>query len=129
MMLIGELKKLLNQFIKNLQGKSIMVKEINARELKGLLEKGEVVLIDVREPEEYSSGHIDEAISIPLSVFHNKFQRGDYPADKKIVLQCQGGVRSMKACNIARDLAEEEHVINLTGGLNAWKSEGLPIVK
>ncbi|OFW87016.1 MAG: hypothetical protein A3J37_05445 [Alphaproteobacteria bacterium RIFCSPHIGHO2_12_FULL_45_9] len=106
-----------------------MVEEIDVATLVNMMKSGEAVLIDVREPEEYSAGHIDKSISIPLSVFSQKFQREDYPANKKIVLQCQGGVRSMKACNIVRELAEQAHVINLTGGLNAWKNEGLPIVK
>jgi rhodanese-related sulfurtransferase len=129
MMVIYKIKKLFDGLIRNIEGKKVMVKEIDAVALSNLMKSDEVVLIDVREPEEYSSGHIDKAISIPLSVFQQKFQREDYPTDKKIVLQCQGGVRSMKACNIVRELAEQEHVINLIGGLNAWKNEGLPVVK
>lgn len=128
-MIIYKIKGLLDQLIRNVKGNKTMVKEIDVVTLANLMKSDDVVLIDVREPEEYSAGHIDRAISIPLSVFHQKFKREDYPADKNIVLQCQGGVRSMKACNMLRELAEQEHAINLTGGLNAWKNEGLPVVK
>lgn len=106
-----------------------MIEEIDAPTLDRLMKSGEVVLIDVREPEEYAAGHIEKSVSIPLSVFAQTFHREDYPADKKIVLQCQGGVRSMKACNIVRELAEQEHVINLAGGLNAWRNGGFPVIR
>lgn len=106
-----------------------MVREIDARTLNDLLKSGEVILIDVRERDEYITGHIDQSISIPLSVFPQKFCREDYPLDQVIVLQCQAGVRSMRACSIVDESAEQGHVINLAGGLNAWKSEGFPVVK
>ncbi|MFA7275245.1 MAG: rhodanese-like domain-containing protein [Pseudobdellovibrionaceae bacterium] len=116
--------------MKLLQGKGKeMVKEIDAKTLEGMLRSGGAVLIDVREPDEFRAGHIEGAVSLPLSVFAQKFHRDDFPAEKEIVLQCQGGVRSMKACNIVRELAEHEHVVNLAGGLNAWVGAGLPVTK
>ena len=104
-----------------------MIEEVNAKALADMLKSGQAIVIDVRESDEYKAGHIEGAESIPLSVFSQKFDKAKYPAGKKIVLQCQGGVRSMKACNIAHDLAEQEHVSNLTGGLNAWLAAGLPV--
>lgn len=120
---------LLKNLIPGQQRSGKMIEEISAVALSKMLANGEAVVIDVREPDEFSAGHIEQAVSIPLSVFSQKFNRGNFPADKKIVLQCQGGVRSMKACNIAHELAEQEHVANLTGGLNAWRSAGLPVSK
>lgn len=102
---------------------------MDALTLARLLNSGQVVLIDVREPHEFNEEHIQGAVSIPLSVFENTFRRTDYPADTKIVLQCQGGVRSMKACDMACHMAQQGHYINLAGGLNAWKSAGQPVVK
>lgn len=104
-----------------------MVEEIDPVGLSELLREGKVVLIDVREPDEFRDGHIAEAISIPLSVFAQRFDRTQFAADKTIVLQCQRGVRSMKACDIAQALFGQECVTNLTGGLNAWKEAGLPV--
>lgn len=129
MSLIVKLKKHLgrNLFV-NGKDKN-MVQEIDASTLAQWLKSGEAVVIDVRENDEFSGGHIEGAVSLPLSVFPQKFDRSRYPADKKVVLQCQGGVRSMKACQIAQGLAEKEHVLNLSGGLNAWRSAGLPIVR
>lgn len=124
MQVFAKIKQIIQKGIRN-----NMIEEIDAQTLSVLMKEGKVVLVDVREPEEYSAGHIDQAVSIPLSVFAQKFDKSNFPQDKKIVLQCQGGVRSMKACNIAHELAEKEHVANLTGGLNAWKSAGLPVVK
>lgn len=106
-----------------------MIEQIDAPTLNTLLSEDQVVVIDVREADEFGAGHIAEAISIPLSVFAQKFDRSAYPADKKIVLQCQGGVRSMKACAIVKELAEQEHVANLEGGLNAWKSAGFSVIR
>ena len=101
-----------------------MIQDMDVSTLAGLLDKKAVTLIDVREPHEYAAGHIDGSYSIPLSVFPSMFNRADFSSDKPIVLQCQAGVRSMKACQI---IADDTDVYNLVGGLNAWVANGQPI--
>lgn len=99
--------------------------EIEAYALKQQLEQGSVVLVDVREPAEYKSEWIQEAINLPLS----RFEAEQIPAiskGKTLILQCQSGNRSKQA---ARKLlaAGYPSVTHLSGGLNHWKAAGLPL--
>lgn len=106
-----------------------MIGEIDAATLEQWLKNGEAVLIDVREPDEFASGHIDGAVSIPLSVFPQKYSHNDYPADKKIVFQCKAGGRSMRACQAVSEIVkDEDNIYNLAGGIGAWQSSGRKVV-
>ena len=55
-------------------------------------------------------------------------RRPSLPTGRKVVVQCAGGVRSMRAAQ-ALVAAGHEHVINLEGGINAWKAAGLPLIR
>jgi rhodanese-related sulfurtransferase len=90
------------------------------------LQSGEAILLDVREPEEYAQEHIADAVLLPLGEV--SAQRLPPLAGKKLVVQCHLGVRSAHACN--RLLAENPAIeaYNLTGGIEGWKSAGLPVV-
>jgi len=102
------------------------IKSMTALELKEQLEKkDELVLVDCRELDEWQSGHIKEAIFIPLSEFQNhlnKLPNKNVP----IILQCRSGQRSMRA---AEYLAEQGYtdLTNLEGGILGWAHHGLPI--
>lgn len=100
--------------------------EINAAELKAKLDKGSVLLVDVREPAEFAAGHIPGAINQPLSDFDPAGL--DVPPGKTVVLQCAGGKRSAMAlekCASTR-AAIDTH---LAGGIGAWVAAGLAVVK
>lgn len=92
-------------------------------EVKAGLDSGEIILIDVREPDEHRGERIKGAINRPLSQFDPK----SLPEanGKSLVLHCAGGVRSAKAIGICKNngVAVDRH---LAGGLSAWKSQGLP---
>jgi len=64
----------------------------NVAGLKSQLEKSQPLLVDVREPSEYQSGHIPNAINIPLrTLAHNLAQ---IPRDRSVILYCSSGYRS-----------------------------------
>jgi len=88
------------------------------------LDKGDVMLVDVRETKEYDLEHIAGALLMPLSTLEADL----FPAvaDKPLVLHCAIGKRSAAA---ARMLLKAGHgrVMHMEGGLTAWKSAGLPI--
>jgi rhodanese-related sulfurtransferase len=89
------------------------------------LDRGEILLIDVREPHEYAFERIHGALLFPLSTFDGQ----TIPAgSRKLVLHCASGKRSMNAAHrlIA---AGHEHVTNLEGGIQAWKAAGLPVIR
>jgi rhodanese-related sulfurtransferase len=101
-------------------------KEITPGELDGMLRQGQVLLIDVREPGEFRSGHIAGAVNLPLS----RFAIADIPeaVGRQIVLQCAGGRRSGMALGkcAAAGAAIDTH---LGGGIAAWSAAGLPLVR
>ena len=101
------------------------VKTIDAETLKNWLDKGEAVLVDVREPGEYKANNIPGAKLIPLGDITNR----NLPdaKGKKIVIHCQAGKRGGKACE--KLLAEHPNleIYNLEGGISSWANAGLPI--
>jgi len=84
-----------------------------------------IMLIDVREPDEYSQERIHGALLYPLSTFDPKALPDSGP--RKIVLQCGSGMRSAKAL-AACQAAGIEVAGHLAGGLKAWKEAGLPVI-
>lgn len=105
-------------------GKSAAHREVTAQELDAMVRAGEVVVVDVREVDEFASGHIPGAINMPLSTF----QPSQLPetGGKPLVLNCLGGKRSAMAlekCGVAQ-AAVDTH---LAGGFGAWQSAGLPV--
>jgi rhodanese-related sulfurtransferase len=103
------------------------IASINSKELSQLLETNQVILVDVREPEEHQRSSIKGARNIPLSVIGVEHITGEETVNKKIVLHCQLGKRSMAACQklIASNYPDE--LFNLEGGISAWTQAGLPV--
>lgn len=96
------------------------IKEINVKDLKAALDGGGK-LIDVREADEYAAGHINSAISIPLSTITVDFERFRNETDVYIV--CKSGGRSMQACEFLVDQGIG-NVVNVAGGTMAWQASG-----
>lgn len=99
-------------------------KTVSAQELKALMDSGRALVVDVREPHEFTQGHIPGAINKPLS---NLDPRSISQEDGKVtILHCMGGVRSAKAIDrcVAENCAIDTH---LGGGLGEWRSAGLPV--
>ncbi|HNQ91868.1 MAG TPA: rhodanese-like domain-containing protein [Alphaproteobacteria bacterium] len=107
-----------------------MITNIDVETLDQWLKSGEAVLIDVREKDEFASGHIQGAVSLPLSIFPVTYNHDNYPKGKKLVFQCKAGGRSMNACNIVKQMtATEDEVYNLAGGIGAWMARGKPVTR
>jgi rhodanese-related sulfurtransferase len=81
-------------------------------------------LIDVREPQEFALGHAEGAISIPLSVFRERYQEIS-PAGDVLVI-CHVGQRSLIAAAALRNQGRE-HIFNVEGGTDAWEAMRLPM--
>jgi rhodanese-related sulfurtransferase len=101
------------------------VKTVDAKTLRLWLEQSEAVLIDVREPEEYTAKNIPSAKSIPLgSLCENNLPDTD---GKKLVLHCGGGGRAGRACEKLLSENPDIEVYNLTGGLRSWAASGYEV--
>jgi rhodanese-related sulfurtransferase len=86
-----------------------------------LVQSGAAYGIDVREIEEWDSGHFEKFTLNPLSSFD-----GDIlPTDKPIIFICRSGKRSGKACNDVEPRGLK--VMNMEGGMLAWQEAGLPM--
>ncbi len=98
--------------------------EVSPAELNAMLQRGDVQVVDVREPDEFAAGHLPGAINVPLSGFdvaHLPDAGG-----RKLVLNCLGGKRSAMAldrCAAAQALVDT----HLAGGFGAWAQADLPV--
>lgn len=105
-------------------GKTVRHKEVDARSLSAMMTANQVVIVDVREKDEFASGHIPGAINMPLS----SFEPSELPAcpGMTLVLNCQGGKRSgmaLERCATANATVDT----HLAGGFNAWVAAGLQV--
>jgi rhodanese-related sulfurtransferase len=97
--------------------------ELDPAEVSARLERGEIVLVDVREPNEIAAERIAGAVALPLS----RFDPAALPQGE-VVLTCAAGKRSAMAwakC-LQAGVPVNAHV---RGGLNAWKAAGLPTTR
>lgn len=100
-------------------------KDLTPQQVKGALDAHEILLIDVREPDEFAAEKIAGALNVPLSTFNPAAL--PHAAGKTVVLQCAGGKRSAMAVDKCRQ-ANQAIDTHLAGGLAAWKAAGLPTV-
>ncbi|SFH83563.1 rhodanese-like domain-containing protein [Albimonas pacifica] len=89
------------------------------------LKAGEIVLIDVRTPQEYMFEHIEGAFLMPMAFF----APASLPVDgsKRVVLHCGSGVRSARMADVALR-AGADRMAHMEGGFAAWKGAKLPYV-
>jgi len=93
-----------------------------------LLNQDGTITIDVREPNEYSKGHIEGAMHITLGRLKEKLYELESFKNSPVVVYCQQGTRSKEAC---KQLVKEGYnqVYHLDGGILAWQDQKLPLVK
>lgn len=82
-----------------------------------------LVVLDVREPEEWAAGHIEGAVHIPLSLLPVRL--GELPAEQTLVV-CKVGGRSAQAVMWLQDQGWD--AVNLAGGMLDWEAAGRPMV-
>jgi rhodanese-related sulfurtransferase len=103
-----------------------IVPEVAPADLQSRLSGGEqIVVIDVREPEEFARGKIPGAYTIPRGVLEMQVD-GRLPLESTVVLYCGAGGRSALAAKSLADMGYEK-VENLQGGWGAWVNSGLPV--
>ena len=83
----------------------------------------EVHVLDVREPDEWASGHIEGAQHIPLGELQARVS--EVPDDRKVLCVCAVGGRSGMATQFLA--SEGREAINLDGGMYAWQAHGRPV--
>lgn len=101
-----------------------VLKEMDAAQLKQGLEAGQVVLVDVREADEYAREHIKGASHMPLSNFDAKALNGE--RSQTVVFHCNSGNRTQASAQALTSSGFAE-IYHLAGGIMAWKKAGLPV--
>lgn len=102
-----------------------MVEVLTRDDLKKGLADGSIVLVDVREPEEFAAGHIPGAISLPLSRFDpTRLPRVE---GKKLVFNCRSGKRTLQAIEMARLGGRRDANAHYEGSMLDWVAAGEPV--
>ncbi len=86
----------------------------------------DTVILDIREPAEFTKSYIQQAINIPLAKLEEKLSSLDKHKNHPIIVVCQTGARSVTACKTLTK-AGFEQIFSLAGGMQAWEDNKLPI--
>ncbi len=116
-----------------------MLEEARARievttpsEIAHAVSSGEVLFLDIREPEEWQAAHVPEAVHIPRGMLELRADPASQYYDARlgtvvpIVVSCAAGGRGALATALLVDMGYEG-VRNLEGGMNAWEEAGHPV--
>ena len=96
-----------------------------ADEVQTAFDKGEIVVIDVRTPQEYMFEHIEGALLMPMAFFKAEALPGQ--GEKRIVFHCGSGMRSDKVSRAAI-AAGMTRIAHMEGGFGAWKAAKKPYI-
>lgn len=100
--------------------------EMTVGQLRGRLQRGDIELIDVREPHEWAAGHVAEARHVPLAALARSASALD--PGREYALICATGARSAAACALLQRQGIPR-VHNVSGGMSEWVAAGLPVVR
>ena len=102
--------------------------ELSAEEASELIKNVSPLILDVRSPAEYESGHIDNSKLLPVQVFAENIGSLEQYKDEDILVYCASGNRSTVAARMLID-AGFTKVYNLRHGIGDWMRSGKPIVQ
>nr|NLI49767.1 rhodanese-like domain-containing protein [Propionibacterium sp.] len=103
-------------------------RDLNVREFADLVAQPGVVVLDVRTPAEFATGHLQGARNIDLQGPDFDAQIAALPKDATYAVYCRSGNRSATALS-KMNAAGITRAAHLTGGIGAWQSAGNPIVR
>jgi rhodanese-related sulfurtransferase len=101
---------------------STPVPEVTVQEAADAAASDSVLLLDVREDDEWEAGHAQGAVHVPLGSLDPRA----FEADVTVVAVCRSGNRSGKAAEVLARSGID--VVNMAGGMTAWAAAGLPVV-
>jgi rhodanese-related sulfurtransferase len=99
------------------------VKEVSPKDVRKMQERGDnVVLLDVREPQEWNLGHLPRAIHIPRGQLETAIE-GRVPREQKVVIYCASGNRSIFAADTLQQMGYDD-VASMARGFRGWAEDG-----
>ncbi len=118
---LAEVRELVSDFYEDPDG----LEAVDVETLGRRVQEGEVVVLDVRPPDEYAAGHIPGAVSLPISELEERLR--DLPRDREIVAYCRGPY-----CLFSREAVERLRSHGLRArrmeeGVADWEERGFPV--
>jgi rhodanese-related sulfurtransferase len=113
------------------------IQELRPEELDELIEDHEdLLIVDVREPDEYARGHIPGALNVPRGLLEgaadpdskHRVEALATARERTVVLYCQNGARSALAADTLRQMGFAR-AYSLAGGVELWEAEGFALIK
>jgi len=107
-----------------------LVKDVDPKQVSMILhyQAEQVIVLDVRTPAEFHSGHIEGAVNHDFNDPGFAAGLASLDTSKDVILHCKSGGRSASAL-AAVEAAGVKKIYHLTGGMNAWRAAGMPIKK
>lgn len=102
--------------------------ELGTLDATRLMNQGATLVLDVRDAQEFATGHLPRARHIPLADLSNRMSEIDKYKEKAVLVTCAKGTRSTRAARLLRR-AGFKSVFHLKGGLAAWQQASLPVEK
>lgn len=103
-------------------------KSVGTHEATRMINKDNAVILDIRPKKEFSTGHITNAIHIPVTDLDNHITELEKHKQKPIIVVCNLG-QTAGAASKKLKAAGFENVVRLSGGMTEWKAQSLPVVK
>jgi glyoxylase-like metal-dependent hydrolase (beta-lactamase superfamily II)/rhodanese-related sulfurtransferase len=100
------------------------VREASLDELRA--RPSEAAVVDVREPEEFASGHVPGAVNLPQADLATRLD--EIPRDRPVFVICQGGFRSLRAAQFLSQCGIAD-VASVRGGTEAWRAAGGELIR
>jgi sulfur-carrier protein adenylyltransferase/sulfurtransferase len=111
------------EFIRNVRSQ---VEDVDPSVVQEHLGNG-IVLVDVRESEEWDAGHIPGAKHVPRGYLESRIEGAVRDRDQRVVLYCASGQRSALAANTLKEQLGYQNVASMTGGYTLWKDRGYEV--
>ena len=118
----------LTLFSSGVEAKNTKYKNVNTAAFKRQIAKTQIVLIDLRTPEEYETEHLENAKMIDFKSEDFEEEITKLPKDIPLCIYCRSGHRSGETMKILKKEGFIK-VYNLKGGINAWREKGLKTIQ
>jgi rhodanese-related sulfurtransferase len=118
---LAEVDRLVRDYFGNVDG----LEPVATAELLARARRRDVVVVDVRPPEEYAAGHIAGALSVPLAELERRL--ADLPPNKPIVAYCRGPYCVLAAEAVRTLRRRGRTAVRLADGFPEWRDAGLPV--
>ncbi len=110
------------------------IKELDAESAHDALAEGDILVVDVREPDEFAQGHLPGAINIPRGIIeaaadastHYRHPQLSVAHQRKVLMCCTSGSRSALTVYALQQMGFEQ-IYSLAGGLECWSAEGFEL--